>query len=128
MTHPKPDRSNYAPGQNGPHHHDIGWAEGTLSDGRPYRLEAWAEGLLTCNTYFVAAAGLETLTREAAADLLEREGLLTYLGSFRSAYVRPMQDAAGTQVLSINMVIADEDSGIAEDHVPLNPYLAADRG
>ena len=31
---------------------DIGWNEGILSDGRPYRAECWAEDQVTMLTFF----------------------------------------------------------------------------
>lgn len=80
--HPKPDRSNYHPNfvktAENPQL-DIGWNEGCLSDARPYRVEAWSEDSVTSLTYFLSTEGLEGLTNEQAADLLEREGLLRYL-------------------------------------------------
>ena len=45
--YPRPDRSAFKPNfhksQDNPAL-DIGWAEGTLRDGRPLRAECWAEG------------------------------------------------------------------------------------
>jgi hypothetical protein len=126
MTLPKPDRSKHEPNKVKTAENpvvDIGWNEGVLSDGRPYRVEAWAEDGLTSLTYFFARDGLEALSREMAAELLEREGLLTYRSDTgRSAYPAEVADARGHPMWSINVVIADEDHTYAEDHVSLLPY------
>lgn len=73
MTHPKPDRSNYAPNRvKTPDNDqiDIGWNEGFLSDGRPYRLECWAQDQFTCVTVFMSTEGLETYANEQLVEML----------------------------------------------------------
>ena len=126
MNYATPDRSNHQPNRVKTAENpvvDLGWNEGDLSDGRPYRVEAWAEDGLTCLTYFFAREGLENLSREAAASLLEREGLLTYRPDMpASAYPAPVTDARGQPLWSVNVVIGDEDRTYVEDHVPLQPY------
>ncbi len=92
MTHPKPDRSDQRPNFRKTEDHpaiDIGWNEGVLSDGRPYRAECWAEEQVTSLAVFFSAAGIKDLTNADALALLEREGLVTYrAGGFRSAAAR----------------------------------------
>lgn len=126
MILPKPDRSDLAPNRVKTADNsavDVGWNEGVLSDGRPFRVEAWSEDGVTTMTYFLARTGLEGLSGEAAAHLLEREGLLTFRsGVKRSAYPVPVLDASGHELWSLNVVIGDEDGTFAEDHVPLRPY------
>ena len=34
---------------------DIGWCEGLLSDGRPFRVEMWAQDQVSCLTIFFSA-------------------------------------------------------------------------
>ena len=54
---PKVDRSNFTPNfTKSPENDavDIGWSEGNLSDGRPYRLECWAQDQITNITIFVS--------------------------------------------------------------------------
>ena len=36
---------------------DIGWSEGTLRDGRPWRAECWAEDGVTSLTFFLSTTG-----------------------------------------------------------------------
>ncbi len=76
MTHPKPDRSNYTPNHiKTPENDqiDIGWNEGFMSDGRPYRIGCWAQDQSTCVTVFMSAEGLETYSRAQFVELLEAD-------------------------------------------------------
>jgi hypothetical protein len=68
--YPKPDRSDYKPTRTKTaedHSLDIGWDEGFLTDGRPYRVECWAEEGVTMLTYFFSTRGLETYSNEHRA-------------------------------------------------------------
>jgi len=64
---------------------------------------------LTCLTFFFSRLGLEALTREEAAELLEREELLVFLTDLRSAYPVPIEDAAGRPMWSVNVVLGADD-------------------
>lgn len=111
-TYPAPDRSNYRPNRVKTAENDqldIGWNEGTLTDGRPFRVECWCQDQITCLTYFLSREGLEELTREEAADMLEREELLVYKTDDREAYPVKMDDASGQPIWSINVVVGIED-------------------
>ena len=125
MSHPAPDRSNYTPNfvktDDNPQL-DIGWAEGRLTDGRPYRMECWCEDQVTAVTYFFAAAGLEGMTNADFPDFLEREELLRYLTPRRSAYAVAMTDAQGTPIWSVNVVIGVDDELYAGGGPRLRPY------
>ena len=65
MNSPVPDRGNQrlnfakAPGDDTL---DIGWAKGTLSDGRPYRAECWCQDQVTMLTIFFSTLGLQAAT------------------------------------------------------------------
>jgi len=59
-VYPKPDRSDYRPTRTRSAEEpsiDIGWGEGFLRDGRPYRVECWAEEGVTMLTYFFSTRG-----------------------------------------------------------------------
>jgi hypothetical protein len=69
-TYAKPDRSKQ------PYNHrktadnetlDIGWYEGVLADGRPYRAECWAQDQVTCLTFFFSTQGIEKATDDKVA-------------------------------------------------------------
>ena len=126
MTHRKPDRSNITPNFKKSAERpalDIGWNEGILSDGRPYRMENWAEDEVSSVTFFMSTAGLENYSNAQFADLLEREQLLRYhVGGRRSAYSIPFTDASGNSLWSVNVVFGDDEKTFAEVLVPLRPY------
>ncbi|MDD4081068.1 MAG: hypothetical protein PHP02_06610 [Eubacteriales bacterium] len=100
---------------------DIGWTEGVLGDGRPYRLECWAQDQITMVTVFISVLGLEGMTNDGFARLLEEEGLYRAYGK---KYVegRQFTDQAGQAFWSINAVIGDEAAMYGESRVPLSPF------
>ena len=126
MLHRKPDRSNITPNFEKSEERpmlDIGWNEGILSDGRPYRMEYWAEDQVSSVTFFMSTAGFENYSNAQFADLLEREQLLRYhVGRRRSASCMPFTDASGNSMWSINVVFADDEKTFAEVLVLLRPY------
>lgn len=127
--YPKPDRSNFTPNFQKTVENDvldIGWAEGVLSDGRPYRLECWCQDQITNVTIFLSQSGLEGLNDHGIQALLEREDLLHFPSSKRYASARSFQDPSGHDLLSINVVIGDEDEIYATGGPGLQPYPKAD--
>lgn len=101
---------------------DIGWAEGTLKDGRPYVAELWAEDQLTLMVLFISKKGIPSLGRDASARLLEENGLVTFLRE-RYCSARSFIDAAGNPMWSINLVIGDEDELYAKSPILFFPYV-----
>lgn len=126
MTHPKPDRSSYVPNFSKSADDDvvdIGWREGGFQDGRPYRLEAWAQDGITSVTVFVPTAGLETYSNEQFVELLEREHVVWWRpGARKSAFAMPYTDSAGRPVWSINVMIGMDTEAPVADSVGLLPY------
>lgn len=124
--YPKPDRSNYGPRRvRTPESAalDLGWSEGFLPDGRPFRAEVWAEDGITALTVFCSTHGLETLTNVEAADLLAAAGIVEYLpGGRRSAAAMPLRDAAGQSMWSINVVLGDDEGLLVRCPLPMLPY------
>lgn len=125
MSYPEPDRSDFEPnfaktGENPAV--DVGWARGTLSDGRPFRAECWAEGGATYLTLFFSRAGLENATAEAVGVLLEGEGLLSFTSERRPVSARPYTDASGNDLLTVTVVVGSEGDLLAKDSLDLRPY------
>jgi hypothetical protein len=104
---------------------DIGWAEGVLSDGRPYRLECWCQDQVTSISIFVAKAGLEHLKGPRLQEFLEREQLVRFLTATRYASARPCTDPSGTELLSISVVVGDEEETYVDGGPGLRPYVKA---
>lgn len=122
---PKPDRSNFTPNFSKTPENDVidlGWNEGTLSDGRPYRFECWCQDQLTCVTFFVSSVGLEHLDRTGIQKLLEREQLVHFLSDERYASARPLVDPSGNPMLSINVVVGDDEETFTSGGPILIPY------
>lgn len=127
LKYPRPDRSDFQPNFKKTAENDvldIGWAEGILSDGRPYRFECWCQDQLTCVTIFLPRADLEGLDDDACQSLLEKEGLLQFPFEERYLTVLDFEDASGHALYSVNIVIGDEDGTFATGGPTLSPYPA----
>lgn len=126
MSFQPPDRSDYTPTfskTDDDEQLDVGWAIGTLSDGRPYRAELWAQDQLTCVTVFLPLAGLETASDAAVIRLLEEERVVWWLsGSKKSAGLGQLTDARGQSLLSVNFVVGADGEPARLDTVPFHPY------
>src|SRR5213592_4023043 len=110
--HPRPDRSGYQPNfrktEDDPSV-DIGWNEGVMSDGRPYRAECWAEDGITMLTFFFSARGLEDRAEGELATLLTREGLVELMEPRRELGLMRITDSAGNDLWSINVAVGSGD-------------------
>lgn len=125
----KPDRSNYAPNlRKTPSNDqiDIGWNEGVFSDGRVYRVEAWAQDGITALSIFLPTAEIENFGNRQFIELFQREGLVSWLpGVTPSAYALPRIDDSGNSIWQVSVTIGIEDEAVAEDSFRLLPYLRA---
>jgi hypothetical protein len=129
--YPKPDRSDYKPTRTKTAEDpslDIGWDEGFLTDGRPYRVECWAEEGITMLTYFFSTRGLETYSNEQFASFLEAESLVQFLDGRRYVSAMPVTDAAGNDMWSVNVVVGDEDDTYIHDKTNLRSYWPREVG
>jgi len=125
MKHKKPDRSNYKPNFSKTAENDVldvGWNEGFLSDGRPYRAEMWCQDQVTSLTFFVPTSGIETMSNQQFCDMLVREGLVTFKSEERYVSAAPFTDASGNSVWSVNAVMGDDESIFAVPKLPIRPY------
>lgn len=123
--YPKPDRSNYAPVRRASPEDgsvDIGWDTGALTDGRPWRAEAWAEAGVTVLTFFFSTVGLEQASDADLAALLAREGLIRYRTAPGRANGMLIDDASGNSMWSVSVVIGTEDEVLVEDTTRLRSY------
>lgn len=134
MRYPAVDRSDFVPnfdGHMGDHVFDIGWAEGVLGDGRPFRMECWGLAGSTGVTVFMASEGLTgpdaIANAEAVQALLERSGVITLLAphDLQESSLHHFTDPSGTACLSISYVVADEWD---EYFVTAHPLLTSYRG
>ncbi len=124
-TYPKPDRSDFTPNFQKTAENDaidIGWAEGCLSDGRPFRLECWCQDQVTNLQIFFARHGLEHLDREGIQSFLERENLVQFVSPKRYASGKPWRDPKGQDMWSIAVVVGDENETYVSGGPLLSPY------
>jgi hypothetical protein len=125
LAYPKPDRSDHQPNDRKTAENDrldIGWADGVLSDGRPFTMELWAMDQTTFFQGFFSAIGLEELDRGQLQELLEREGLVRFVSEKRFAGGRLITDRSGNRMWEINIVVDDEDEFYAESGVSFARY------
>ena len=119
-----PNRAGYTPagtkGEDGVI--DIGWNEGVTSDGRPYRAEMWAVDQVSTLTIFISNLDIEEATEEELIAYLEREGLISYLGSRKSLYPVLIHDNDNNPVWSINITIGDDEESFADSGFAIKPY------
>lgn len=125
--YPRPDRSTFKPSFRKTAENDdvldIGWQEGVLSDGRPFRGEYWCQDQVSTITFFLSRMGLENATDADFQQLLETEGLLRFKpGKARYVIARPFVDSAGNEMWSINVVVGDEDDTFIESGLPIERY------
>ncbi|NOX85025.1 MAG: hypothetical protein GXO86_03515 [Chlorobi bacterium] len=122
--YPKPDRSDYTPNfvKDDYEQVDIGWNEGVLFDGRPYRVEGWFMDHITMVTYFFSTKGMENYTDDMFAELLTKEGLIEILSEENPIEADIITDAAGNEMWSVNVAIGTDDKQYARDFTPLNSY------
>ena len=80
-----------------------------MSDGRPYRVEAWAESQVMMLTYFFSTRGLEDASDSTLTQLLVDEGLVEFLSDKRYVSALKTTDAAGSEMWSVNLVVGDDD-------------------
>lgn len=123
--YPRPDRSGFTPNLHKTAENpalDIGWAEGKLKDGRPYRAECWAEDGMTSVALFLSTIGLESSTDADFAALLETEGLVQFTGERRYVAAAPFTDSSGNEMWSVNVVVGDDEETFVIDQLQLRKY------
>jgi hypothetical protein len=123
--YPKPDRSNIIPNfVKTPENDalDLGWAEGVLSDGRPFRAECWAQDQITMLTLFFSVMDLENHTDQMFKDMLVKENLIEFVGDKAILQATTIKDIVGNDMWSVNIVIGTEDGLYARDSVGLKSY------
>jgi hypothetical protein len=125
---PRPDRSGYQPNfHKTPENEclDLGWADGQLRDGRPFRMEVWAMDGMTGLTYFFSRQGLEDLTNAACTDMFEKEGLVRFLiPGRRGVEVTAWTDYGGNPLWSVSVLVGDEDGLVSEASTPFRGYTS----
>ena len=112
--YPKYDIGSFKPDPNV----NIGWGEGTLKDGRPFRAELLSEPYGTVLVFYIPTNRLAKASEKKLLKLLVRNGLISinsekYSMHFHSALtVRAVKisDASGNVMWDISMLCSGEDA------------------
>jgi hypothetical protein len=121
---PKPDRSTFAPkltAMDEDTELDIGWVESEFSDGRPYRAELWSWDHLSAITFFFSTIGVENISGQELADLLQKEVSLQFKGS-KKVSAEKIQDSSGNEMWSLSLLVRDGDETLLTLGVQFNAY------
>ncbi len=125
MKFEKPDRSDYQPNFTKTPENDmldVSWYEDFLSDGRPYRAEMWVQDHVCSLTVFFSSLNLNYMSNTQFADMLVRENLLVFMSEERYVRAEPVTDASGNHLLSVNIVMADDESTFAAPIIQMHHY------
>jgi hypothetical protein len=123
--YPKPDRSRFVPNRVKTEANDtldIGWAEGIMRDGRPWRAEAWCQDQVTFLTFFFSSLGLGRATDADLAARLTAEDLVTFVDEDGQVEGRRAKDDAGQRVWEVVVVVGDDDELYVSSSPKLRPY------
>ena len=127
-AYPKPDRSRFTPNRIKTETNDtldIGWAEGVMRDGRPWRAEAWCQDQVTFLTFFFSSLSLEKATDDDLTVLLKDEGLVRFVDESGDAGGRLVRDDAGQDIWEVVVVVGDDDELYVDSSPKLRPYRRA---
>jgi hypothetical protein len=123
--YPIPDRSKQTPllAKDEDGVIDIGWCDGVLADGRPFRAEMWAQDGLSMLTFFFSTLGLADLDQAQIKALIVTEGLVRFKpGAPEHCESRTVSDDADNAMWSVNVNIGDDDATHLSEAVPVFPY------
>lgn len=86
---------------------NIGYNEGTLEDGRPYRLEVWSSYGITNATFFISILDLENASEKAIKKMLIDNKLIDIIKD--DIYITEVEDIEDNSFLSINVPLEGKD-------------------
>ena len=121
-----PCRVDYVPSPYEPNEEgvmDVGYKNGVMSDGRPYRLECWRMDELLMLTVLFSNQGLTGYKRADMPLLLEGEEILRFVGEGKPRLqAAQTTDDVGQSMWAINLMLADNRGTYAELAVQLHSY------
>jgi hypothetical protein len=123
--YPRPDRSGYRlnlVAESEGEWLDLGWNEGVLSDGRPFRMEVWTLTGMTGAHFFFSTLDLDDLTSDSCCDLLEREHLVQFSPTSRRVKLTRGFDTIGQSVWAVMALFGDANGRYANPQIGMLPY------
>ena len=113
--------SPYEPDEDGVM--DVGYKNGVLSDGRPFRLECWRMDEMLMLTVLFSNEGLGAYGRADMPLLLEGEEILRFVGTGKPRLqATQTSDDVGHSMWAINLMLANGQGTYAELLMQLNSY------
>lgn len=86
---------------------NIGYNEGVLNDGRPYRLELWSSYGITNVTIFLSIIDLEELSEDDIKRMLIKNKIIEVIKD--DIYITELEDSTDNTFLSINVPLEDHE-------------------
>lgn len=101
---------------------DLGWAEGYLSDQRPFFIERWQEGENQLATFYFSSERIKGKSVDELVILLLESQLLTLQKEPIPVDYAEVKDSSGQLLFSLNLVLSDASECYAQLKVPINDY------
>ena len=121
-----PCRVNYVPSPYEPDEDgvmDVGYKNGVMSDGRPFRLECWRMEEMLMLTVLFSSQGLSAYSRADMPLLLEGEEILRFVGTGKpKLQAAQTTDDVGQNMWALNLMLANNKGTYAELLVQLHSY------
>ena len=99
---------------------NLGYAEGELSDGRPYRIESFLTYGVEALTIFISIQDLEEKSMNDIKKLLVKEGLIEIIED--NILMDKVIDENEEEFISINVPINDHGKEINKCNIALKEY------
>ena len=99
---------------------NIGYNEGKLSDGRPYRLEKWLSHEIMNVTIFVSLNDIENLSNKEIIKMMEDNNIIKVIKD--DIYITDVEDSNNNKFYSINVPLDDHGNVINELLVDVKDY------
>ena len=102
---------------------DVSYLTGTMSDGRPFRLECWRMEEMLMLTVLFSSQGLSAYSRADMPLLLEGEEILRFVGTGKpKLQAAQTTDDVGQKMWALNLMLANNKGTYAELLVQLHSY------
>lgn len=117
-------------------HEDISWAEGTLHDGRPFRIEYWYRSDSSFITVYISSLDIENASEQELKDLLIKEGLIDFddekylnsgFGGGINLTAKKFKDASDNEMWSLTIILGDDDGTYIRTNVEFKKYIFPDK-
>lgn len=116
-------------------HEDISWAEGTLHDGRPFRIEYWIHPGTSLLTVFISTLDIENATPLELKDLLIRGGVIEFDDDkfFQSGFnginltAKKFHDISHNEMWSLTIILGDDDGTYIRTNVKFQKHTFPDK-